>query len=79
MIEKFKCLVPDCDANRNYGRGLCAKHYSALAQIIHRGLTTWDDLQKRGKALQPNQQVRHSKIKEWALEGAETKLTKKSK
>ena len=79
MIEKFKCIVPDCDANRHYGRGLCNTHYMSVFQIVKRGFTTWDDLERRGKILPPHQKNRYSLIKDWALEGAETKLTKKSK
>lgn len=76
--DEVKCIVPDCDANRSYGRGLCVTHYGSIHHMIRRGITTWDDLEKRGKVL-PKSEGRRSRFKAWALEGKETKSAKKGK
>jgi hypothetical protein len=43
-----KCLHPECIREAST-RGLCHQCHVNAAMLVHRGKTTWDDLEARGK------------------------------
>lgn len=45
MKLQEKCNI--C-SNKAYARGICLAHYLATRRLIARGLTTWEELEKRG-------------------------------
>ena len=45
-----KCIVNGCVYRRN-ARGLCASCYGYANSMILKGLTTWEQLEREGKAL----------------------------
>lgn len=51
----LKCLYPDCHSKNNgkkkFVRGLCEYHYNEARKFINGGLTTWEKLEKEGKAI----------------------------
>jgi hypothetical protein len=61
----IKCL--HCD-KPVYGRGLCAKAYHIARQLIKDGKLTWEDLERRGKALPPKQYTAKESVVKWLLE-----------
>jgi len=48
-----KCLVPGCNSNDRGARGLCSGHYNTAMAYVKKGLTTWQKLEKNGKANAP--------------------------
>ncbi len=67
MVKAFECLYPDCKSTEHRARGLCIRHYQALAQLVHRGQATWDDLERRGKIRPVGDRTAYQQIKQWAL------------
>lgn len=55
--KKFKsnkpaCIVPGCEKDTYGGsRGMCLSHYAVKQDLVKRGRTTWEQLEKEGKAL----------------------------
>ena len=43
-----KCLYDKCQS-KEHSRGLCCKHYNRVMVFIKKGLTTWEELEKKGK------------------------------
>lgn len=43
------CLYPDC-IRGPATRGLCPQHYTTARRLINEGLTSWEQLEKSGKA-----------------------------
>lgn len=59
-----KCRRPGCDRNAEC-RGLCGCDYRVAHQLVTDGLTTWEELERHGKADEPK---RTAKV--WFLEYA---------
>ncbi len=51
MSTKPRCLVPHCK-NKPKSRGLCRRDYGIAFRMIRAGETTWEALEKAGRALQ---------------------------
>lgn len=49
---KPRCIIVGCDRNARV-RGLCLKHHSVALSRIKRGVTCWETLVAKGKALPP--------------------------
>ena len=56
------CLVPKC-GEASTSRGLCQKCYQVCSQLVSRGKTTWDKLEKEAKIHPPK---KHPKM-DWFL------------
>ena len=44
-----KCLYDKC-YNQEDTRGLCIKHYNRVTILLKKGITTWKELEQKGKA-----------------------------
>ena len=44
------CIIKDCGRPHN-ARGLCNSHFATSAMKVKNGITTWEKLEKEGKAL----------------------------
>lgn len=51
MEKPNTCLNPECNAKAHV-RGLCSLCYQAANRLVKLKKTTWDTLEKAGKALQ---------------------------
>ncbi len=61
-----KCLNPICISGKNPAlRGLCTSCYSSASRLVRIKRTTWDELEKNGKALVA--EGRKSSVSEWFL------------
>lgn len=49
-MSETKCLRSEC-TNKAATRGLCHSDYSTAHRLIKEGKTTWDELEKSGRAL----------------------------
>ena len=52
MKNGTTCLYPDCNA-LPFARGLCGTHYQAAFRLVKAGDTTWEKLERQGKAEAP--------------------------
>lgn len=64
-MKLTKCLNPGCKRTAAT-RGLCHSCYNAVAGYVRRGLTTWENLERQGKAKPPQGKLT-SNVKEWAI------------
>lgn len=67
QFDPLKCLNPNHDREA-MARGLCRNCYSTAAALIRKGRTTWEELERAGKAL-PNKNTTKSQCSptEWLL------------
>lgn len=56
--RRARCIVPGC-RNHAHFRGLCSCCGSAAARLVSKGLTSWEKLEKQGKA-KPIKQRNHA-------------------
>lgn len=61
-LARGQCVYPECEKGIA-SRGLCQKHYANVLRLIHRKITTWEELQKQGKI----PKGKPSEVEEWAL------------
>lgn len=59
-----KCMNPDCP-KLPYSRGLCVSCYGSARSLVKNGLTSWEELVKKGKANEPVKKV--GKRQTWLL------------
>lgn len=62
--NKPACIVPGC-VKDTYGgsRGMCLNHYAVKQDLVKRGRTTWEQLEKEGKALPKLDRVGKAKLR----------------
>lgn len=65
-----KCLVPNCQRGPET-RGLCHVHYCIASKLVRKHITTWTELERCGKSLEPYHS-RANKTKAWFLECVKT-------
>ena len=53
MKKAMRCLFPKCKITERGGRGLCSSHYATAHMLVKKGLVTWEQLEKKGKADPP--------------------------
>jgi hypothetical protein len=59
--KRTNCIYPTCDY-QHHARGYCLSHYVKVKRYIDRGLTTWRELVKKGKALPPQPKAERAQI-----------------
>lgn len=62
-VEKGRCLVPQC-TNLARSRGLCPSCSASARKLIKQGKTTWEELVKKGKALEIKAGVRGASFRD---------------
>ena len=51
LNKKPACIVDGCTRETRGGsRGMCINHYAVKQDLVKRGKTTWEELEKEGKA-----------------------------
>ncbi len=60
------CIYPTCREDR-HSRGLCVLHYQQAYRLVSRGSTTWDKLEKKGRALSSRRVKKE--VENWFLKG----------
>ena len=62
-----KCIVDYCstDLTALSARGLCSRHYRSIRRVIERGVTTWKELEEKGKALPDRRVATYNKLIGW--------------
>lgn len=60
MVRTARCRVPVCDRDAEC-RGLCRSHYQSAYSLVVAGVTTWKELEDRGKC------DRTASVKSWFL------------
>jgi hypothetical protein len=45
-------MYPECGSGHVVAKGLCQKHYQVAFNLVKRGRTTWDELERQGKVRQ---------------------------
>lgn len=64
--KQAACLNPACQRKANV-RGLCFTCYSSIAALVRHGRTSWEKLEKDGKALSPQRTGTRTTTRSWAL------------
>ena len=60
------CLFPNCN-NGIHVRGLCSKHYIAALRFVRSGKTSWEKLEKSGKAHAKKSEYYSTSLSSWFL------------
>ena len=63
----MKCLNPECASDAK-ARGLCNACFGAAAYYIRKGVMTWEQLEKEGKAV-PMKKGPRTSTGRWLLSG----------
>lgn len=68
-LKKPKCRFPGCQ-NTPVTRENCPTHYRAVAQMVHRKQTTWEEQERCGRVGPANQQRgRKPVVRDYYLKG----------
>lgn len=49
IVADKKCFYPGCKEFKS-AKGLCINHYNSALRLVKSGKTTWEELDKKGKA-----------------------------
>ena len=75
-----KCIVDYCSNDTTdlcSARGLCGKHYRSMRSVIARGITTWEQLEEKGKVLPDKRRASTDKLIDWIKKPARPNLKKR--
>jgi len=63
-----KCIVDYCSNDTTTlgsARGLCRSHYGSVRKLITKGITTWEQLEEKGKALPDGRTTSTNELIDW--------------
>jgi len=75
-----KCIVDYCSNDTTdlcSARGLCGKHYRSIRRIIAKGITTWKQLEERGKVRPDGRAAKSNRLINWIEKPARPNLKNK--